>query len=85
VAKMARTAGLENIISQKGWMLLATALLFGGLCASMKLVYPGLQPAVLAVLVFGGSFLLALAAIAGFRILKMIQSPSLPVVRYYHR
>ena len=66
-------------------MLLALILLFAGLCASLKLAYPDLQPAVLACLVFAGSFLLSLAVIAGFRIFKMILAPSLPVVRHYHR
>jgi hypothetical protein len=66
-------------------MLLALILLFAGLCASLKLAYPDLQLAVLAVLVFAGSFLLSLAVIAGFRLFKMILAPSLPVVRHYHR
>jgi hypothetical protein len=85
MAKMARTAGLENILCQKGWMMLAIVLLFCGLCASLKLAYPDLQPPVLAGLVFTGSFLLSLAVIAGFRIFKMLLAPSLPVVRHYHR
>jgi hypothetical protein len=83
--KMARTAGLAIILCHKGWLLLATALLFCGLCVSLKLAYPGLQPPVLAVLVFAGSFLLSLAVIAGFRIFKMVRAPSVPVVRHYHR
>lgn len=82
---MARTAGLDNILCQKGWMLLTIALLFCGLCASLKLAYPGLQPAVLAILVFTGSFLLSLTLIAGFKLFKLLLAPSFRVVRYYHR
>jgi hypothetical protein len=68
---MARTTGLDNVTSLKGSILLAVALLFGGLCISLDLAYPGLQPPVLAVLVFAGSFLVSMAVIASIKIVKM--------------
>ncbi len=67
---MVRTAGLNDNISLNGCVLLAVALLFGGLCVSLNLAFPGLQPPALAVLVFAGSFLVSMAAIAGIKIVR---------------
>lgn len=68
---MARTTGLDNVTSLKGSILLAVAFLFGGLCISLDLAYPGLQPPVLAVLVFAGSFFVSMAVIASIKIVNM--------------
>jgi hypothetical protein len=68
---MVQTGGLDSIFSRNGWTLLAVALLFGGLGASLNPTDPGLQFPVLAGLVFAGSFIVSMAVIAGIRIVKM--------------
>lgn len=69
---MTRAAGVESNVSLSGYTLLAIPLLVGGLCVFLNMACLRLQTPALAFLAFTGSFLAAMATLAGFRILQML-------------
>ncbi len=68
---MRRMIELDYILNRGGWMLLTISLLFCSLCVFLKLAYPGMNPPVLAVLVFAGGFLVSMTTMTGLKILKI--------------
>lgn len=59
--------GLGGLLNRNGCALLAVALLYSGLGIGLDAAYPGLDSVTLAAVVFGGAFLVSMAALAGFR------------------